>query len=386
MRAMRTPVWWRPDGPPRHLLAQPDAVAVPDLPLLLQVLRVRDAPGAPARARRGRADPRRRPPPPRQGAARAHGRGARPPSRRPQAPAGAGLRGLHGLRRVGVRAGARARPAAAHQPRRAQPRGARAPARGDRLAGPDARVGQPGPGRPPGLADQAPGAAAGDDPRRRRAADPVHERHPRRHRRVRGRTGWPRWRRSPASTTSRRSSSRTSSRTAATTARSRPRSPRRRPRTTGAPGSAHAPEHDAPGVGERGHDRRHEAPDRRGAAADARGRHPGPAEPRRLVARARARGRDRPRRPERQRRPHLARAPVPVARAGPRAAERRRLRAVRAPVRLPAVHRRDLAGAARARGHPLAAPVVRAAPPRRRRRARHDRARPRRPGAQRPRS
>ena len=71
----------------------------------------------------------------------------------------AGLRGLHGLRRVGLRAGAGARPAPAHQPRRAQPRGPRPPARGDRLPGPDARVGQPGPGRPPGLADQAPGAS-----------------------------------------------------------------------------------------------------------------------------------------------------------------------------------------------------------------------------------
>ena len=119
-------------------------------------------------------------------------------------------------------------------------------------------------------------------------------------------------------------------------------------------------------VGERGHDRRHEAADRRGAAADARGRHPDPAQPRRLVARAGARGRDRPRRPERQRRPHLARAPVPVARAGAHPARRRGLRALRAPVRLPAVHRRDLAGAARARGHPLPAPLVRAAPPRRR--------------------
>ena len=39
-------------------------------------------------------------------------------------------------------------------------RGARAPARGDRLAGADARVGQPGPGRAPGLADQASRAAA----------------------------------------------------------------------------------------------------------------------------------------------------------------------------------------------------------------------------------
>ena len=186
MSASRTPVSWRSDGPPRHLLPEPDALALADVPLLLQVLRVRHAQGAPARAGRGRADPRRRAQAPREGAAGAHGRGARPPSGRPEAAERARLRGLHRLRGVGVRAGARARAAAAHQPRRAQPRGARPAARGHRLPGADARVGQPGSRRPPGLADQAPGAAAGDDPRRRRAADPVHERDPRRHRRVRG--------------------------------------------------------------------------------------------------------------------------------------------------------------------------------------------------------
>ena len=69
-------------------------------------------------------------------------------------------RRLRLLRRLGLRAGARARPAAAHQPRRALARRPRPAARGDRLAGADARVGQPRPGRPPGLADQAPGACA----------------------------------------------------------------------------------------------------------------------------------------------------------------------------------------------------------------------------------
>ena len=59
-----------------------------------------------------------------------------------------------------------------------------------------------------------------------------------------------------------------------------------------------------------------------GARAAARRRHPGAAEPRRLVARAGRRGRDRPRRSERQRRPHLARAPVPVAAPGAQAAGR----------------------------------------------------------------
>ena len=96
-------------------------------------------------------------------------------------------RGLHRLRRLGLRAGARAGPVAAHEPRRARARGSRAAARGDRLAGADARVG----GRAADgdgarrLADQASGPAPGDDPRRGRAEDPVHERHPRRHRRDR---------------------------------------------------------------------------------------------------------------------------------------------------------------------------------------------------------
>ena len=62
-----------------------------------------------------------------------------------------------------------------------------------------------------------------------------------------------------------------------------------------------------------------------------------------------ARGRDRPRRPERQRRPHLARAPVPVAARGPQAARRRRRRADRAAVRLPALHRPGVDRAGRAR-------------------------------------
>ena len=47
-------------------------------------------------------------------------------------------------------------------------RGPGAPARGDRLAGADARVGQPRPGRPPGLADQAPRARGS-----RRSAPPA---------------------------------------------------------------------------------------------------------------------------------------------------------------------------------------------------------------------
>src|SRR5436190_9564378 len=61
------------DAPARHLLEESDAVPLADVPLLLQVLRVRHAPAPPARSRGGRADPRRRAPPSRQGAAGAHG-------------------------------------------------------------------------------------------------------------------------------------------------------------------------------------------------------------------------------------------------------------------------------------------------------------------------
>ena len=73
------------------------------------------------------------------------------------------------------------------------------------------------------------------------------------------------------------------------------------------------PELPLPRVGVSGRDRGHEAADRRGAAPDARRRHPDPAQPRRLVGRARRRGRDRPRRTVCERRSHLARAPVPLA-------------------------------------------------------------------------
>ena len=64
-------------APPRHLLAQRDAVAVADVPVLLQVLRVRDASGAPAHARGGRGAARRRRAAQRQGAAGADRRAAR---------------------------------------------------------------------------------------------------------------------------------------------------------------------------------------------------------------------------------------------------------------------------------------------------------------------
>ena len=59
-----------------------------------------------------------------------------------------------------------------------RPRGAGAAAGGHGVAGADARVGEPGARGAQGLADQAPGAAAGDDPAGGRAEDPVHHRHP----------------------------------------------------------------------------------------------------------------------------------------------------------------------------------------------------------------
>ena len=70
-------------------------------------------------------------------------------------------------------------------------RGPRPPAGGDRLPGADAGVGlraADGDGARR-LADQAPGAAAGDDRGRRRAPDPLHQRDPRRHRRDGGGAG-----------------------------------------------------------------------------------------------------------------------------------------------------------------------------------------------------
>ena len=67
----------------------------------------------------------------------------------------------------------------------------------------------------------------------RRAEDPVHERDPGRHRRVRGGPDGVAGGARRATSTSRRSSSRTSSRTGATTARSRRRSPPRPPSASG---------------------------------------------------------------------------------------------------------------------------------------------------------
>ena len=84
-------------------------------------------------------------------------------------------------------------------------------------------------------------------------------------------------------------------------------------------------------------------------AADARGRDPDPAQPRRLVGRpGRVRG-DRPRRAVGQRRPHLARARVPEPASGPQAPGPARLRADRAPLRLSAVPRARVARPGRPR-------------------------------------
>ena len=82
-----------------------------------------------------------------------------------RAPARLRPRGLHLLCGVGLRARARARAAAALEPRRARPRRPRAAARGERVDGPDAGVGVRAPDGDGArrLADQAPGAAPGDD-------------------------------------------------------------------------------------------------------------------------------------------------------------------------------------------------------------------------------
>ena len=240
---------------------------------------------------------------------------------------------------------------------------------------------RPRPRRAPGLADQGPGAAAGDAARRRGAEDPVHERDPRRDRRDRGRPdggarGARRLRQPagghppelrPAPALLRRGAGRD---------RHRGRRGVLAHRAARRPGRPRA------GLVLAGDGRRHGAARARGAAADARRRHPDPAEPRRLVAAARRRGRDRPRRAERQRRPHLARAPVPVAAPGAQAARAGRRRADRAALRLPALHRPRVAGAGRARRDQGALLELHPAPrlrPRRRAEgraaARHDRPR-----------
>ena len=324
--------------------------------MLLQVLRLRDPPSAPACAGRGDRAARRRRAPAGQGAAGPHGRGARPSPRGTRAP------GRVGLRRT-------SRPTSCGRVERAlergllphtnlgvlSPRRPRAAARGHRLAGADARVGQPRPRRPPGLADQAPGQAAcrRSAPRascgsRSRAGSSSASASPRR-------TAWPRSRRSPRCTpstaTCRRSSCRTSSRTAATTARSRPRSRPRRPSDFWRTGLSDAPHRDLPAwatpVG---------IEDMKRLVAETRRLMPdvGVQVPPNLAdwwPELVAAGRHRPRRAERQRRPHLARAPVPVAAPGAQAAGAGRRGADRAAVRLRALHRPGVGRPGRARRH-----------------------------------
>ena len=220
--------------------------------------------------------------------------------------------------------------------------------------------------------------------RGRGAEDPVHQRHPGRHRRDRGRPhggargarrlrqpagGHPAELR-PAPALLRRGAGRDRDRGGGVVLAHR---------------AARGPGRARPGVVVARDRGRHGAPRRRGAPADAGGRHPGPAQPRRLVAAAGRGGRDRPRRAQRQRRPHLARAPVPVAQPGAQAARRRRRRADRAALRLPALHRSRVARAGRARRDQGALlelhPAPRLRPHRRaegRAAARHDRPRARR--------
>src|SRR5205085_882532 len=128
------------DAPAGHVQSQPDAVALANVPVLLQVLRVRDAHRAPVRARAGARDPRWRGAQAREGAARADGRAPGGQRARGRAPAQLRPRRLHLVRLLDVRARARAGAAAAHEPRRARALGPRASARGDGIAGADARV------------------------------------------------------------------------------------------------------------------------------------------------------------------------------------------------------------------------------------------------------
>ena len=310
--------------------------------MLLQVLRIRDAPVAPPHTRRGHRTAGSCAPAAHQRAAGPDGRGARPPRWCSHAAGRVGLRGLHRLRGVGLRAGTRAGDPAAHEPRRAGAGRPQATPGRHGIPGSHARVDPSGPGGAPGFADQASGCAARHDPRGRRAPDPFHERDPLRDRRV--------GRRPPRVT----------------------RGTRLGPCRVWAPAGDHPPElraassfprrgacghrfgsgrsvlaHRSPrracggcaGLVHAGDDRRREAADRGSATADAGRRHPGSAEPRRSLAGAGCRRRDGPRRAERERRPHLARAPVSLADPGTQAPGSRRHRADRATLCLPAVHR-----------------------------------------------
>ena len=257
-------------------------------------------------------------------------------------------RGLHVLRGVGVRAGARARACCRTRTSGVlEPRGPGAAARGERVDGPDARV----------------GVRAPDGDRARRLADEA--------------PAPPGWRRSRP-----RASCGSRSRAASWSASARPRrsgSPRSRrsPRCTSRHGHIQEvilqnfvphPRYHGQEVGEiadRGRAGRggpgtgeavtRDAPlpewatpitveDLKRLVRQCRRLMPDvgiqiPPEPLRLVARAGARGRDRPRRAVGQRRPHLARASLPESAPGAQAPEAGGLRADRAAVRVSAVHR-----------------------------------------------
>ena len=158
----------REHAPPGHVQPQPHAVAVADLPLLLQVLRVRDAQGASARARRGAggcSTRRSRAITSRsllvltgetaRGQRRGRARGWRSTGTRTSSPTWSGSASVRSsaacCRTPTSACSERERPGAA--------------ARGDGVAGPDARVGlRAADGdRPRGLADQASGAPDRDD-------------------------------------------------------------------------------------------------------------------------------------------------------------------------------------------------------------------------------
>ena len=131
---------------------------------------------------------RRRRAPARQGAARAHRRGARPSPRRARAPAASGASRTSSPTSCGPASGRSSAgccrtPTSASSSRDDLARLREVTASQGLMlesVNPDLVAHQ-------GSPTKHPEQRLADDPRRRRAADPVHERHPRRHRRVRGR-------------------------------------------------------------------------------------------------------------------------------------------------------------------------------------------------------
>ena len=192
-------------APAHHLLAQPHPLAVEDLPLLLQVLLLRHPRGAPLQPRGGARDARRRRP----------GAGSRSCSCSPAScprstpPCASGW----------APTATRTSPATSCGPASGRSNGGCCPTPTSACSTREdlARLREVSASQGlmlesiserlmetvhAGSPTKHPGAAAGDDPGRGRAEDPLHERDPGRHRREPARSGWPRCRRSPRCTPS----------------------------------------------------------------------------------------------------------------------------------------------------------------------------------------